>query len=347
VFFVTAGDGNSVGFGPLARRLGPDQPFYALQPRGLDGRRLVDVGITQMARRYVKDVRGVQGSGPYVLGGRCFGTLVAFEMTRLLEAAGERVSLLIALDSVGPLWKPRAMANGVEFDEVMKLARCYERDAPQAQSPIFSSLPAAEDFVEWLRGPVEVNGDAIVSRYVLAAYRARPDLQAAYPLAAGRHEDLLHWTWIGGRSEMGMSPQFIPSPTPAVSGIPPSTDPRYRTREERFSGRIADWLDVTTQGRVAALARRRQDRLLELAARMVLEYRAGPCSAPVALIRSEEYRADAQLARWYGAETGGIEEFYVKGSHQSMMREPDVISTARCVESCIDRVMTNDVFASG
>ncbi len=30
---------------------------------------------------------------------------------------------------------------------------------------------------------------------------------------------------------------------------------------------------------------------------MVLEYRAGPCAAPVALIRSEEYRDDSQLAR--------------------------------------------------
>ena len=140
---------------------------------------------------------------------------------------------------------------------------------------------------------------------------------------------------------MGMNPELIPAPTPAVSGIPPNKDPRYRTPGQRFRGRVADWLDVSTQGRVATLAQRRQDRLLELAARMVLEYRGGACAAPVALIRSEEYRDDAQLARWYGAETGGIEEFYVKGSHLSMMREPDVSSTARCVEACIDRVMAD------
>ncbi len=133
LFFVTAGDGNSVGFGALARRLGADQPFYVLQPRGLDGRRLVDVGVRQMARRYVHAIRGVQRTGPYILGGRCFGTLVAFEMTRLLERAGEAVSLLIALDSVGPLWTSRRMANGMSFDEVMNLARCYEPDAPPAR----------------------------------------------------------------------------------------------------------------------------------------------------------------------------------------------------------------------
>ena len=139
LFFVTAGDGNSVGFGALARRLGPDQPFYALQPRGQDGRRLVDVGVTQMARRYLRDIRGVQRTGPYILGGRCFGTLVAFEITRLLEKAGEVVSLLIALDSVGPLWTSRIMANGMSFDEMMNLARCYEPDAAPAQGDIFVS----------------------------------------------------------------------------------------------------------------------------------------------------------------------------------------------------------------
>ncbi len=339
LFFVTAGDGNSVGFGSLARRLGPDQPFYALQPRGLDGRRLVDVGVSQMARRYVQAMRGVQDNGPYVLGGRCFGTLVAFEMTRLLEQAGERVSLLIALDSVGPLWQPRLLANGIGFDEVMNLARCYEPDDRSAQGAIFESAAAAEEFVEWLREPVDVRDGWAVSRYVHAAYRARPDLQATFPLAAGQHAALLDWTWVGGRSEMGMNPQLIPGPTAAVSGIPPTRDPRYRTPGQRFRGRTADWLDVISQGRVARLAQRRQGRLLELAARMVLEYRAGPCAAPVALIRSEEYRDDAQLARWYGAETGGIAEFYVKGSHLSMMREPDVSSTARCVASCVDRVV--------
>jgi thioesterase domain-containing protein len=104
---------------------------------------------------------------------------------------------------------------------------------------------------------------------------------------------------------------------------------------QRLRARGADWLDVATRGRVSTLATRRQDRLLELATRMVLEYRAGPCNARIALIRSEEYRNDAQVARWYGLVTGGIEEHYVLGSHQSMMREPDVSSLARSVEELV------------
>jgi hypothetical protein len=174
-----------------------------------------------------------------------------------------------------------------------------------------------------------------VNRYVYTAYRARPDLQAAYPLGGGQHAGLLHWAWVGGRSEMGLNPALLPDPSPEARRARQSVDPRYRSPAQRLRARCVDWLDVATRGRVPALATRRQDRLLELAARMVLEYRAGPCNAPVALIRSEEYRHDAQLARWYGLETGGIEEHYVLGSHQSMMREPEVSSLARCVEELV------------
>lgn len=347
VFFVTAGDGNSVGFGPLARRLGTDQPFYALQPRGLDGRRLVDVEVTKMAAAYVRDIRSVQRSGPYVLGGRCFGTLVAFEMTRLLESAGEKVSLLLALDSVGPLWTPRNLANGVPFDEVMNLALRGEPEARAARGAIFDSAPAADEFIAWLRAPLDGSPGMPLTRYVATAYRARPDLQAAYPLTTKGYEGLIHWTWVGGRSEMGMNPAMLPAAPPAVKDLPTSKDPRYRTPSQRLVGRAADVADVVTAGRVARLAQRRQGRLLELAARMVLEYRAGPCSAPVVLIRSEEYRGDAQLARWYGLETGGVEELYVEGSHQSMMREPDVAALARCVQGCIDRLVAQGLVATG
>jgi thioesterase domain-containing protein len=99
-----------------------------------------------------------------------------------------------------------------------------------------------------------------------------------------------------------------------------------------------DWFDVATRGRVRKLAARRQERVLELAGRMVLEYRAGPCAARIALLRSEEYRNDATLARWYGVETGGVEEYRVRGTHQSMMREPDVSALATSIASLVARV---------
>jgi thioesterase domain-containing protein/acyl carrier protein len=342
LFFIAAGDGNSVGFGALARRLGSDQPFYVLQPRGLDGRRVLDGDVVSTARHYLREIRAVQTPGPYLLGGRCFGTLVAYEISRLLEKDGERVAVLIALDSVGPLWKTRTLANGLPFDEVMNLARFFEPDADAAGDDIFTNADAAQHFVDWLLEPVTVHSHHVVSRYVHAAYRGRPDLQTAYPLAAGGHAGLLHWSWVGGRSEMGMHPRLLPEPTVQARRARPSVDPRYRSLLQRARSRTVDWLDVLTRGRVPVLARRRQGRLLELAARMVFEYRAGSCEIPVMLIRSDEYRGDSQVARWHGVESGGIREYYIDGTHQSMMREPDVVSLARCVAACVDRVLADE-----
>jgi thioesterase domain-containing protein len=44
-------------------------------------------------------MRAVQPSGPYYLGGYCFGGTVAFEIAQQLHAAGERVDLLLLLDT--------------------------------------------------------------------------------------------------------------------------------------------------------------------------------------------------------------------------------------------------------
>jgi amino acid adenylation domain-containing protein len=336
LFFVTAGDGNTVGYGALARRLGPAQPFYGLQPRGLDGRSLLEASVESMARHHLRHVRSVQPHGPYVIGGRCFGTLVAFELTRLLEAGGDEVALLIALDSVGPLWRERLLANGVPFDEVMNLAQLYEHPAPHLDD-VFVSRDAADEFLAWLCDPVTACGDHVVDRYLYAAYLARPDLQLAYSLDAGDHAGLVHWSWVGGRSEMHMNEHLLAPPSVAARAARQSVDPRYSPLGRRTRERTADWLDVATRGRLGPLVRRRQERLLELAQQMVLNYRTGPCKAPVALIRSEEYRDDPQLARWYGMQTGGVHECYVAGTHQSMMREPDVVDLARGIQECLER----------
>ena len=80
--------GNVVGFRDLARHLGPDQPFYALQPQGLDGKRECLTSIPEMAERYIQEIKRVQPEGPYRIGGYSFGGLVAYEMAQQLEAQG-------------------------------------------------------------------------------------------------------------------------------------------------------------------------------------------------------------------------------------------------------------------
>jgi thioesterase domain-containing protein/aryl carrier-like protein len=95
--------GGGVGaYRDLARHLGSDQPFHALQAKEFSEpptvRDAAD-SIEQMAARYVDAIRAIQPRGPICLAGWSFGGAVAYEMARQLEGAGLFVNLVALLDS--------------------------------------------------------------------------------------------------------------------------------------------------------------------------------------------------------------------------------------------------------
>jgi thioesterase domain-containing protein len=115
-FCVHPAGGDVLAFAALARSLGPDQPFYGLQSRGLAGDEEPLTRIEDMAALYLEEVRRVQPEGPYRLGGWSLGALIAFEMARQLQEAGEEVSLLAVLDS-----SPEIAGLEMEEDHVSAL----------------------------------------------------------------------------------------------------------------------------------------------------------------------------------------------------------------------------------
>jgi thioesterase domain-containing protein len=88
----------------LANRLGPDQPFYALEPYDLPNQKILPT-MEEMARIYLTIIRTIQPEGPYLLGGWCNGGMVAYEMARQLQEAGEKVDFLLLMDTA-PLTYP-------------------------------------------------------------------------------------------------------------------------------------------------------------------------------------------------------------------------------------------------
>ena len=98
-FCVHAAGGNVLGYRSLASRLDPDQPVYGLQARGLDGADVPLESVEEMAAQYVREVRALQPTGPYYLGGACTGGIVAFEMAQQLVAGGEDVGVLAMFDT--------------------------------------------------------------------------------------------------------------------------------------------------------------------------------------------------------------------------------------------------------
>jgi non-ribosomal peptide synthetase component F/thioesterase domain-containing protein/acyl carrier protein len=98
-FCVHALGGNVLEYRELARRLGDDQPFYGFQSAGLDGKRAPHTRVEDMAAHYIKEMRELQPNGPYFIGGRSLGGMVAFEMAQQLRERGEQIGLLALLDT--------------------------------------------------------------------------------------------------------------------------------------------------------------------------------------------------------------------------------------------------------
>ena len=98
-FCVHALGGNVLEYYDLARHLGQAQPFYGLQSRGLHENLLPDTRVEDMAAHYIKEMREVQPEGPYFIGGRSLGGMVAFEMAQQLRAEGHAIGLLALLDT--------------------------------------------------------------------------------------------------------------------------------------------------------------------------------------------------------------------------------------------------------
>jgi thioesterase domain-containing protein/acyl carrier protein len=126
VFFCVHGlGGGVVGYQTLARALGPEQPFYALQARGLDsaGASRADTSIEDMASHYVDAIRALQPRGPYHLGGYCFGGVVAYEMARQLEAVGDEVALVAVLEGYAPNRTPGHTSRWRDWRSAARMVR--------------------------------------------------------------------------------------------------------------------------------------------------------------------------------------------------------------------------------
>ena len=124
VFAVPGVGGNVLCYNDLARFMAPEQPFYGLQSRGLDGSEAPLTRLESIASAFVQEMREVQPQGPYYLAGMCMGGVVAYEMAQQLRSAGQEVGLLVMLETWPPVgtWA-RLLQPGARLLTVMGLIR--------------------------------------------------------------------------------------------------------------------------------------------------------------------------------------------------------------------------------
>jgi amino acid adenylation domain-containing protein len=151
LFFVHPMGGNVVAYLQLARLLGAEQPFYALQAVGLYGEEQRLLRIESMAARYLDELRAVQPVGPYLLGGWSFGGVVAFEMAQQLVFQEQEVALIALLDA----WAPKASSHAVsDNDSPTALLEHFLLDLG---TPFAGELRAAYETLKGLDPDLQVN----------------------------------------------------------------------------------------------------------------------------------------------------------------------------------------------
>ena len=106
---VEAGEGPPLFFSNVDRKLGQSVPWkggcplYAIVQWAY-GRGFVKAdSIQQLAAAQITEIRAIQESGPYRIGGYSLGGLIALEIASQLRDRGEEVELLLLLDPMAPV----------------------------------------------------------------------------------------------------------------------------------------------------------------------------------------------------------------------------------------------------
>jgi amino acid adenylation domain-containing protein len=100
LFFISALPNEPLCFTRLPRHLGNEQPLFVLpNPIRQTGEHQ---SVEDLGSRACHAIRGISPQGPYVLGGYCFGGVVAFETARQLLASGDDVRLVVLFETPAP-----------------------------------------------------------------------------------------------------------------------------------------------------------------------------------------------------------------------------------------------------
>lgn len=104
IFFIPPFVNYSGHFMQIGKLVGSQHPAYTFEPHDDTFDRNKPLSIETIARTYLTFIREIQPAGPYYLCGWSMGGVIAFEMVRQLNAAGDTNSKLFLIDA-SPLTK--------------------------------------------------------------------------------------------------------------------------------------------------------------------------------------------------------------------------------------------------
>lgn len=91
VFAVAGHNGDVFCYRTLVKYLGQDQPFFGLQPPGLDGQSEPLTRVEHLAAYFARQITTFRPEGPHIIAGYCAGGAIAFELAQQLLRAGSKI----------------------------------------------------------------------------------------------------------------------------------------------------------------------------------------------------------------------------------------------------------------
>jgi thioesterase domain-containing protein/acyl carrier protein len=177
LFMVQPIGGTVYTYLPFARALGAGVPVVGIRASGMEPEEPILDDIGAIASLYIDEVRSIQPSGPYLLGGHSAGGVIAYEMARQLAALGQDPALVIMLDT--PSLDAARRAGIATAADLLRAAEAFRESAPQAY----------EGFVAAVRDGAELGSIMIATWRALTAYEPPPlEAELLYIRARDDHE---------------------------------------------------------------------------------------------------------------------------------------------------------------
>ncbi|MER0240493.1 thioesterase domain-containing protein [Streptomyces sp. HSW2009] len=310
LFLVHPVSGSVTPYLALVDLLDPGQPVYAFEYPIGDG---APETVADIAAHYVTALRRAHPAGPYRLGGWSAGGVIAYEMARLLRAAGAEVEALVLLDSGAPGASDGVPGSG---DGAPDLAGGVPDPSYSAPDPADRVQGLAEGALAPAEGTPVPAGGAPAPAGGGAAAPEPTDDAAALALFV---QDL---ALLQAAPDPGVDPE-------ALRALPAEqrTDTVLTLLEERAL------VPAGTRAEV-----RRRFGVFAVVLRAVLRYRPGPLDLAVTVIEAADTPdggpADGVAATWRPLAPVRAEQ--VPGTHHTMLRPPHLARLAEVLGAHIE-----------
>lgn len=122
LFLLADGTGSISAYVQLLPLAGGRRVYGVESPFARDSSSFGSCRVEEMAAAFTAAIRAAQPTGPYILGGFSIGAIFAFEVSKLLLAAGESVLGLLLVASPAPTPAPSALQGITVSPEMVELA---------------------------------------------------------------------------------------------------------------------------------------------------------------------------------------------------------------------------------